>query len=71
MSNPSQYNPGNEIPEKSWVYWLLKKYAFHDYGAYSKHFDIKNWQPTIHPEGNAPAAPQNLVQLEADSTTRT
>lgn len=62
-SNPSQYNPGNEIPEKSWVYWLLKKYAFHDYGVYGKHFNVQNWQPTIHTEAK-PAAPANLVQLE-------
>lgn len=70
-SNPSQYNPGNEIPEKSWVYWLLKKYAFHDYGAYKKNFNIENWQPTIHQEGQpSSAAPDNLVQLQVDTTTK-
>ncbi|PHS14851.1 MAG: radical SAM protein [Blastopirellula sp.] len=53
VSNPSQFNPGKEVPEKSWVYWLLKKYAFHDYGKYGKHFKLENWQPTIGPDGNA------------------
>ena len=30
----SQYNPGNEIPEKSWVYRFAKKYWFNDFGVY-------------------------------------
>ena len=31
---PSQFDPGNEVPEKSWAYWLAKKYLFNDFGAY-------------------------------------
>jgi hypothetical protein len=31
---PSQYDPGHEIPERSWAYRLLKKFAFNDFGAY-------------------------------------
>ncbi|MDG2125419.1 MAG: radical SAM protein, partial [Verrucomicrobiales bacterium] len=32
----SQYLPdGTEIPEKHWVYRLAKKFAYHDYGAYT------------------------------------
>jgi MoaA/NifB/PqqE/SkfB family radical SAM enzyme len=30
----SQYNPGNEIPEKNWLYRLAKRYWFYDFGAY-------------------------------------
>ena len=30
----SQYNPGHEIPEKSWLYRLAKRYWFNDFGAY-------------------------------------
>ncbi|HZT81833.1 MAG TPA: radical SAM protein [Gemmataceae bacterium] len=30
----SQFNPGNEVPEKSWLYRLAKRYWFHDFGAY-------------------------------------
>lgn len=32
---PSQYNPADEIPEKSWVYRFAKKHFFNDFGAYS------------------------------------
>lgn len=31
---PSQYDPGHEIPERSWAYRLLKRFAFNDFGAY-------------------------------------
>jgi MoaA/NifB/PqqE/SkfB family radical SAM enzyme len=30
----SQHNPGNEVPEKSWVYRLAKRYWFYDFGVY-------------------------------------
>ena len=43
---PSQDNPGSEIPEKSWAYWLAKKIAFHEYGVYTKHFDAEQWKDT-------------------------
>jgi MoaA/NifB/PqqE/SkfB family radical SAM enzyme len=36
---PSQYNPGHEIPEKSWAYRFVKKHFFNDFGAY------KNFRP--------------------------
>ena len=31
----SQYNPGNEIPEKHWLYRIAKKYWFFGFGAYT------------------------------------
>jgi MoaA/NifB/PqqE/SkfB family radical SAM enzyme len=31
---PSQYNPGNELPEKNWLYRLAKRFWFNDFGAY-------------------------------------
>lgn len=40
----SQYSPGDEIPERNWVYWLLKKYCFNDFGAYGRHFKSEQWQ---------------------------
>lgn len=41
---PSQYMPDQEpIPEKSWLYRLAKKIAFHEYGVYTKHFREENW----------------------------
>jgi len=39
----SQYQPGDEIPERSLVYRWPKKYAFNDFGAYGKHFDPANY----------------------------
>ncbi|MEM6364955.1 MAG: radical SAM/SPASM domain-containing protein [Planctomycetota bacterium] len=35
----SQYQPGDEIPERSLVYRWAKKYAFNDFGAYGDHFE--------------------------------
>ncbi|HQU46071.1 MAG: radical SAM protein [Planctomycetia bacterium 21-64-5] len=32
---PSQYDPGHEIPEKSWFYRFAKKHWFNDFGTYS------------------------------------
>jgi len=45
-TRPSQYNPGSEIPERSWAYWLAKKIAFHEYGVYTKNFDAAEWKDT-------------------------
>jgi MoaA/NifB/PqqE/SkfB family radical SAM enzyme len=33
----SQYNPGHEIPEKSWLYRFAKKRWFNDFGVYDGH----------------------------------
>ena len=30
----SQWLPGEEVPEKHWMYRLAKKYWFHDFAAY-------------------------------------
>lgn len=32
---PSQFDPGHEIPEKSWFYRFAKKHWFNDFGTYS------------------------------------
>lgn len=45
-SQPSQYDPGSEIPEKSWVYRFAKRLWFNDYGAYGQHFRPEHWQDT-------------------------
>lgn len=60
-TRPSQYNPGSEIPEKSWAYRFAKKFAFHEYGVYSEHFESDNWKDTRRPpETREP----ELVQLQ-------
>jgi MoaA/NifB/PqqE/SkfB family radical SAM enzyme len=33
----SQYNPGQEVPEKSWVYRFAKRHWFNDFGVYRGH----------------------------------
>lgn len=40
----SQYQPGDEIPERSFAYRWAKKYAFNDFGTYSKHFDVSKYR---------------------------
>jgi MoaA/NifB/PqqE/SkfB family radical SAM enzyme len=30
----SQYNPGNEVPEKNWLYRIAKRFWFNDFGVY-------------------------------------
>jgi hypothetical protein len=46
-SRPSQYHPGQEIPEKSWAYRIFKRLWFNDYGAYGKHFQSDQWRDTL------------------------
>jgi len=55
QSRSSQYNPGHEIPEKNLAYRLAKKFFFNDYGAYSKHFELKNWKDTRAPHSESAA----------------
>ena len=50
---PSQYDPGHEIPEKNMAYRIAKKFWFHDYGAYGRHFQPTDWQ---RPQGQSSAA---------------
>ncbi len=33
---PSQYNRGEEIPEKNWIYRFAKKHWFNDFGVYAQ-----------------------------------
>lgn len=53
----SQFVPGNEIAERSLVYRLAKKYAFNDFGAYGRHFDVARWRDPGNP---APEAAPSL-----------
>jgi MoaA/NifB/PqqE/SkfB family radical SAM enzyme len=43
----SQYNPGNEIPEKSWAYRLAKRFWFNDFGVYRGHDHTQTSAPGI------------------------
>ena len=43
-SRASQFNPGNEVPEKNWIYRVFKRLWFNDYGAYAKYFRRDDWR---------------------------
>jgi MoaA/NifB/PqqE/SkfB family radical SAM enzyme len=49
----SQYNPGNEIPEKSWLYRLAKRYWFNDFGLYAGHDHRRTAAPGLLRQGES------------------
>ena len=58
-TRPSQYNPGQEIPEKSFAYRIAKYFFFNDYGTYTQHFDAARWIDTR----EQPPPQPKLVQI--------
>jgi MoaA/NifB/PqqE/SkfB family radical SAM enzyme len=34
-THTSQYSPGNEVPERNWLYRLAKRFCFNDFGVYA------------------------------------
>ena len=61
--HPSQYDPGHEIPERSWAYRLAKRIWFNDYGTYAQHFDADRWQDTREPCPADARTPQAGVKI--------
>ncbi len=55
----SQYQPGDEIPERSFVYRWAKKYAFNDFGTYTKHFDAAKYRDPDQQVDSIPASPSH------------
>jgi MoaA/NifB/PqqE/SkfB family radical SAM enzyme len=43
----SQYNPGHEVPERSWLYRLAKRFWFNDFGVYRGHDHARTAAPGI------------------------
>jgi MoaA/NifB/PqqE/SkfB family radical SAM enzyme len=43
----SQFNPGGEIPEKSWAYRLAKRFWFNDFGVYTKRDHSRASAPAV------------------------
>ncbi|MBV9124969.1 MAG: radical SAM protein, partial [Planctomycetes bacterium] len=43
----SQYNPGQEVPEKNWLYRLAKRYWFSDFGVYQGHDHGRTAAPSL------------------------
>jgi hypothetical protein len=62
VPRPSQYSPGSEIPERSWVYRLAKRIALHEYGVYSKHFDPARWRDPNTPRTSSALADQTTLE---------
>lgn len=52
----SQYQPGDEIPERNPIYRWAKKYAFNDFGAYGRHFDASRYRDPDRPAATDPGA---------------
>jgi hypothetical protein len=46
----SQYNPGQEVPERNWLYRLAKRFWFNDFGAY-RGLDASRSAPALLSEG--------------------
>ncbi len=58
----SQYQPGDEIRERSLIYRWAKKYAFNDFGTYGRHFNASKYRdPDKGPTGK-------LVQIDVCDT---
>ena len=43
----SQYNPGNEVPERNWLYRLAKRFWFNDFGVYRGHDHSQSSAPGL------------------------
>ncbi len=66
----SQYNPGNEIPEKNWLYRLAKRYWFNDFGVYRGHDHRQTAAPgLLTQQANAPLS-LPLVSSEVEYSSR-
>lgn len=56
----SQYQPGDEIPERSFVYRWAKKYAFNDFGTYAARFDAAKYRD---PDKDLPKSDRPKTEL--------
>ena len=66
----SQYSPGNEVPEKSFVYRIAKKFFFNDFGVYQGTDHSQTAAPGIlanrsSSTANASDDPPHFIPLEA------
>jgi MoaA/NifB/PqqE/SkfB family radical SAM enzyme len=57
---PSQYDAGQEIPEKSWAYRLAKRLWFNDFGRYAKVRPVEQILGEFMPQGSSVARCQGL-----------
>ncbi|GAB4136816.1 MAG: radical SAM protein [Planctomycetaceae bacterium] len=66
----SQYNPGNEIREKSWVYRFVKKRWFNDFGVYDGHDHSQSAAPgvlaSVQIGGSSSSSEPDVVELQTN-----
>lgn len=66
----SQYNPAEQVPEKSWAYKLAKRFWFNDFGTYAGKDHSKNSAPAVLKQAGEtvsakpPQRDKELVQLD-------
>ena len=59
----SQWLPGEEVPEKHWMYRLSKKYWFYDFGAYREvAHDAQTRARELKAQLDAPLPPSNIIR---------
>ncbi|HBN78070.1 MAG TPA: radical SAM protein [Planctomycetaceae bacterium] len=69
----SQYNPGSEVPEKSWAYRIAKRFFFNDFNVYKGKDHSKASAPAMIQRGETITANESngqtstLVELETGS----
>jgi MoaA/NifB/PqqE/SkfB family radical SAM enzyme len=63
QTRTSQYNPGNEVPEKNPLYRIAKKYWFNDFGVYDGYDHSRTAAPALVQLADTPRE-----QVAADST---
>ncbi len=68
---PSQFNPANAIPEKSWAYRLAKSLFFNDFGAYKGRDHSQFSAPAVLRSGSTAAPVPPLVQLQTGAAQET
>ena len=66
----SQYHAGSEIPERSLVYRLAKKYAFNDFGTYARHFDASKYRDPESSTSMEPRDPEHPSSTTQPSSTQ-
>jgi len=69
----SQFNPGQEIPEKSLAYRLVKRFLFNDFGAYDSYDHSQSSAPALLKSRLAQVTPEptTLTSAERPAPTRT
>ncbi|WP_437192448.1 radical SAM/SPASM domain-containing protein [Planctomicrobium sp. SH527] len=61
---PSQFNPENAVPERSWAYKIAKRHFFNDFGAYQGRDHSRYSAPAVQSRHATQLPVPQLVQLQ-------